>query len=141
RAPAVERLAAALGVAGEAGPTLVAVFQPGDCVVFSGLTAAWNALYEDRALRVVGVGVRFSDLDRAALDSRPGPVPRFPIRSDLGPLAERAILDAGHRRTPVALLLDGLGRSRVLIPPVRGARRVREIEALVRRHVELALDE
>lgn len=141
RPPAIGRLAAALAVAEAPGPTLVAIFQPEDCVAYSALIDAWNQLHEEGRVRVVGIGLRFSGFEGDLLDRRPGPVPRFPVRYDLGGLAERAILDAGHGRTPVALLLDPAGRTRLAIPPVRDLRAGRELEELVRRYAELSLDD
>ncbi len=139
RAPALARVAPELAQGAPPYPTLLFLFQPGDCVAFSALLNEWNALYEEGDVAVVGIGIRFSAADRQVWSSAPAspPRPRFPVRFDLGEPLEELILSAGHSLTPAAVLLDREKRARLFIPPVKDENEARRLARIVRAHVEL----
>lgn len=100
------------------GPTLLFVFQPGDCPRYRGLVARWNRLSGDEGIRVVGAGLRLpgdSDARRRMLSRAPL---EFPVRSDLAHGAEDLMLRMGYDRTPFSVLLDERGRPRLVLPAV-----------------------
>lgn len=103
------------------GPTLALLFQPEDCRRYGGLVERLNRLAERGHVDVLGVGIGFPRA-RSARDSILGePRPSFPVRYDLGRVAERLLARAGARRTPTSVLLDGEGRPLLILPPVSEA--------------------
>ncbi len=139
RAPALARAAAELTDREPRRPTLLFLFQPGDCIAFSALLNEWNDLYAEGDVTVVGIGIRFSAADRQVWASAPASParPRFPVRFDLGEPVEELILDVGHALTPAAVLLDRQKRARLFIPPVKDGEEARRLSRIVRAHVEL----
>jgi hypothetical protein len=100
-------------------PTLLVVFQPGDCQSYGRFLSQWNALAAEGEVRVVGVPL-YAQAQRAAgkpvLDYF---TPVFPLRDELAADATSLLRQMGQMNTPVAVLLDGAGRPRMVIPPGR----------------------
>jgi hypothetical protein len=112
-------------------PTLVLLFQPEDCRRYGGLVERWNRLAERGHVDVIGVGIGFPSAS-AARDSILGKLrPGFPVRYDLGHVAERLLARAGQRRTPTSVLLDAAGRPLLVLPPVSDAGVQREAGRLI----------
>ena len=139
--PAAERLVRDLSAGEDPGPTLLFIFRPDDCAGFSGLIDRWGELHRSGALRVVGVGTRFSNRTRRALEERDPETPGFPVRYDLARLAERLMSVAGHTTTPTSLLLDGTGRLRLAIPPTSDPKEQARLAEQLRREVRHLLED
>lgn len=117
--------------AGAEGALLIHIFRPDDCPRFRSLVRKWNELHRVGGLPVLGIG-----LDLPKDSSRRAKVVResgaaFPVRPDVGGRAERLVLRLGHERTPLAVLVDGLGRPRLVLPPLAGPEGPRRAARLV----------
>ncbi len=102
-------------------PTLLLVFQAGDCPSHGWLLDAWTALHDRSAVRALAVGLGFPRDTSAARRLAEEAGLRLPFRPDLARSAERLMLGLGFRRTPVTLLLDPAGRVRLALPAPDGA--------------------
>lgn len=119
---------------GVEGPTLVLLFQPEDCRRYGGLVEHWNGLAERGHVDVLGVGIGFPPTP-SARDSILGEFrPTFPVRYDLGHVAERLLARAGQSRTPTSVLLDAAGRPLLILPPVSDASVQREAGRLIEQY-------
>lgn len=100
---------------GAAAPTLLFVFQPGDCPNHAALLGSWTELHKARRVRALAIGLGFPS-DSASLEelARSAGLD-FPFRSDLAAQAERLLFGLGYRRTPVTVLLDRMGRVRLAL--------------------------
>lgn len=127
--------AAETGETGETGerPTVLFVFQPGDCPAFGGLFDLLSEVERSGAARVLGVGVRLRLAGPPAARGRALPLP-IPIRSDVSREGERLILGLGYRRTPVLVLLDREGRVRLAAAAPRDSASQRRLVEVVREH-------
>jgi hypothetical protein len=115
-------------------PTLVWLFQPEDCRRYGGLVERWNRLAERGHVDVLGVAIGFPPTP-SARDSILGELrPMFPVRYDLGHVAERLLARAGQRRTPASVLLDAAGRPLLILPPVMDATVQREAGRLIEQY-------
>ena len=115
-------------------PTLVLLFQPEDCRRYGGLVERWNGLAERGHVDVLGVGIGFPPTS-SARDSILGEFrPTFPVRYDLGHVAERLLARAGQSRTPTSVLLDAAGRPLLILPPVSDASVQREAGRLIEQY-------
>lgn len=98
-------------------PTLLVLFQPSDCAGYAGYLRQWNALAREGEVRVVGVPLNADGpgtAERPVLDYF---TPAFPVDAELARPAVRLLRQMGHTHTPVAVLLDGAGRPRMVVPP------------------------
>jgi hypothetical protein len=117
--------------AGDGRPTLLFLFQPGDCQAYAGLVRRWNSIARDSAVRVVGIGIGF-DRPRIAGDAVLGePKPAFPVRYDMTGQARRLLARIGHLATPTSVLLDGSDRPLLIVPPLSDETAQRHAATLV----------
>lgn len=103
----------------EGRPTLLVLYQPEDCAGYGEYLRGWNALAREGEVRVVAV-----PLNAPAGSADGTPVvdfftPAFPVREDLARPAARLMRQMGQSHTPVAVLLDGTGSPRMVVPPGR----------------------
>lgn len=104
--------------AGDGRPTLVFLFQPGDCRAHAGLVRRWNSLARDSNLRVLGLGLGFGAAALSADSVLGEPKPRFPVRYDLTRQGHRLLARLGRLQTPTSVLVDARGRPLVIVPPI-----------------------
>lgn len=119
---------------GEAVPTLLFVFQPGDCSSHGVLLEAWTELHEAGRVRALAVGLGFPYDSAAEMARRAGL--KIPLRPELESEAERLMFALGYRRTPVTVLVDRAARVRLALasPPDPVARR--EAVRMVAEHAD-----
>jgi hypothetical protein len=101
---------------GEAGGVLL-VFQPDDCEGNLQFTEYWNDLQARPGIEVRGqlIGAPASSRSRTELVRRAGI--DFPVLFHTSRRLPAIAADAGHRSTPLALVVDANGRVLFLIPP------------------------
>lgn len=101
-------------------PTLLHIFQAEDCPRFRELVRQWNELHRRHRLPVLGVGLDLPTDSAARATVVRASGASFPVRDDPNGEAERLLLRLGYRHTPLAVLLDGRGRPRLVLPPLPG---------------------
>lgn len=111
-------------------PTLLVLFQPADCQSYTDYLRQWNALADEGEVQVVGVPLNtHGAAGKPVLDYF---TPSFPVRPELARPAARMLRQMGQSRTPVAVLLDGAGRPRMVVPPGRYPRQQVQARMAVR---------
>ncbi len=126
-------------VAGPRGgrPTLLYLFHRADCQRHVALQRRWRALGRSGRLSVVGI-----ELDPPLAAASGGPpnrvpgAPGMPLRNDLRREAERVLVRTGYTTTPVSVLLDSLGRPRLILPAPADSGDVAAQEAALRAALE-----
>ena len=116
-------------------PTLLFLFQPGDCARYGGLVDRWSELDGTHALRVIGLGIGFSSPPTRADSLFGGRRPSFEVRYDLPIEAQRLLARIGHGQTPTSVLLDRAGRPVFILPPTADSAKQAEAAGLIARYV------
>ncbi|MFL5542931.1 MAG: hypothetical protein ACJ8J0_28390, partial [Longimicrobiaceae bacterium] len=98
-------------------PTLLVLYQPADCQGYADYLRQWNALASEGEVRVVGVPLNVRARRAPGEPAVDFFTPAFPVREELARPAARLLRQMGQSRTPVAVLLDGAGRPRMVVPP------------------------
>jgi hypothetical protein len=98
-------------------PTLLVLFQPSDCAGYAEYLRQWNALAKEGEVRVVGVPLNAGGPGTAGKPVLDYFTPAFPVDAELARPAVRLLRQMGQTHTPVAVLLDGHGRPRMVVPP------------------------
>lgn len=130
-------VATAPGLAGDSLPTLLVAMRASDCERYAPLLARLGAASRTGRLRTVG-----------ALIGGPGSVPEgdsvarrygvpFPVRPEAAGAAEALMLRLGYRETPLAVLLDGRGRPRMVLPPPADGEHAARGLGVAEDHIEL----
>lgn len=103
--------------AAPAGPRLVIVFQPEDCLGDGEVVRRWNALGAEPSFRATALVIGGLDSRRRQALERAGL--RLPLMS-IPPLDAELIAGMlGHARTPFAVVLDARGRVAASYPATR----------------------
>jgi hypothetical protein len=109
-------------------PTLLVAFQERDCESHARFIRDWRMLADSSAARIVMVPLQVGD--SAAMRRVTSIFPtEYHLRPELADATGQLLHQLRRRETPVAVLLDGSGRPRMLIPAsdaLHNQRRVQE---------------
>jgi hypothetical protein len=121
-----------LGALLESQRALLVVFQESDCDSWRPFITEWRRL----GVRVIGVPLNARDA--ATLDRVRMVFPQqFPLRPELATYANRALMRSGERFTPSAMLVDGSGRVRMVLPAHRITNNQLTVQAVVTSYLSI----
>jgi hypothetical protein len=119
-----------LAKAANGRPTLLVAYQERDCPSYSQFIRSWRRVAENDSTNVFAVPLGAMDAPSLERVRALHPI-EFPIRADLAAAMGHVMSSFRRLETPVALLLDGDGKPRLLVPGVEASARHADVEAVV----------